>query len=84
MKNDLTQKETVLRDLQEAGDEGVHGFYWLGKYIPRYGARIYELRQEGYNIRSEHEGHGVRYFLEEDAPAVGVRVDEDTNNLRFV
>lgn len=79
-----TQKEIVLRDLREAGDKGVHGFHWLGKYIPRYGARIYDLKQDGYNIRSEHEGHGVRYYLEDSGRGVEFRIDEDTNNLRFV
>lgn len=82
MKKDLTQKEIVLRDLQEAGDKGVHGFTWLGKFIPRYTARIYDLKQEGYNIRSEREGNGVRYFLENNEPEI--YVDEDTKNLRFV
>lgn len=45
-----SQKQRVLRRLQEAGSRGVRTNEFLAEHLPRFGARIYELRQEGYLI----------------------------------
>jgi hypothetical protein len=60
-----TQKERVLRMLTEAGPEGVTSNQFYGACLPRFGARIHELKQEqGLEIRKEpvEEGH-FRYIL---------------------
>lgn len=53
----LTQKEQVLADLTEARrfpygrhHGGVCGSRWLAARLPRYAARVGELRAEGYRI----------------------------------
>lgn len=65
----LTQKEIVLKMLEEAGDKGVHSFQFMQLQLPRVAARVCELRAEGYEISSEHEllhgsATGVRYRLQ--------------------
>jgi hypothetical protein len=60
-----TQKERVLRMLTEAGPEGVTSNQFYGACLPRFGARIHELKQEqGLEIRKEpvEQGH-FRYIL---------------------
>lgn len=64
-----TQKEIVLKMLEEAGDKGIHSFQFMQIQLPRVAARICELRAEGYEISSEHEllygsATGVRYRLQ--------------------
>ena len=60
-----TQKETVLAMLEEAGPEGVTSNQFYGAMLPRFGARIHELKtQHGLNIVKEpvEDGH-FRYIL---------------------
>lgn len=61
----MTQRQTILRMLKEAGAEGLRSDALYRAFIPRFAARIWELRQEGYEISSEHERQFVRYRLEE-------------------
>jgi hypothetical protein len=60
----VTQKETVLRMLTEAGPEGVTSNQFYGARLPRFGARIHELKAEGHDVVKEpvEEGH-FRYIL---------------------
>lgn len=46
----MTQLERVERMLIEARDQGVCGTTFLRAHIPRYPARILELRREGWVI----------------------------------
>ena len=55
----------ALRMLQAAGPRGVTTGEFLGAYIGRLGARIFELRGAGWRIRRLAVGdHGHRYILE--------------------
>lgn len=65
----MTQRARVLRMLQEAGPKGVRSDAFYAAYLPRAGARIHELRSEGYEITSEPERQFVRYKL------VGIRAE---------
>ena len=60
-----TQKETVLAMLDEAGPEGVTSNQFYAACLPRFGARIHELKtQHGHEIIKEpvEDGH-FRYIL---------------------
>ena len=60
-----TQKETVLAMLDEAGPEGVTSNQFYAARLPRFGARIHELKtQHGHEIIKEpvEDGH-FRYIL---------------------
>ena len=59
-----TQKERVLRMLTEAGPEGVTSNQFYGACLPRFGARIHELKAEGHDVVKEpvEQGH-FRYIL---------------------
>ena len=46
----MTQKETILRSLIDRGSVGVCGTEFLDMHIPRYSARIHELKADGYTI----------------------------------
>ena len=60
----MTQRETVLKMLQEAGISGVTNGDFLREYIPRFSGRIKELRKEGYVIVTEREtASSFRYRL---------------------
>lgn len=59
----MTQRQTILRMLKDAGSEGVRSDTFYRAFIPRFAARVWELRQEGYEITSEHEQRFVRYRL---------------------
>lgn len=61
----MTQKETVLAMLKQAGPEGVTSNQFYAACLPRFGARIHELKKEqGLDIRKEpvEDGH-FRYIL---------------------
>lgn len=79
----MTQRDTVLQALRDAGDQGVHSFEFLALGIPRCAARVLELRSSGYTITSTRErlngdAEGVRYRLIEQpsVPVVAVPVGE--------
>ena len=59
-----TQKETVLAMLEQAGPEGVTSNQFYAACLPRFGARIHELKAEGHEVVKEpvEEGH-FRYIL---------------------
>jgi hypothetical protein len=63
----LTQKQRVLRALRAAGPQGVTNAQ-LNSICFRYGARIFELRREGYDIRQKQIKRGLfRVWLEPQA-----------------
>jgi hypothetical protein len=63
----VTQREKVLGMLRSAGKAGVRSDAFYAAFLPRAGARVHELRQEGYTITSEREGQFVRYRLSTDS-----------------
>lgn len=48
-----SQKLRILALLQSAGEEGISSLWFIQNYLPRAAARIRELREEGWDIRSE-------------------------------
>jgi hypothetical protein len=60
----MTQRETVLKMLQNAGPKGVLSKTFIAQFMPRAAARIQELRDEGVEITSEREGKYVRWTLQ--------------------
>lgn len=61
-----SQKDRVLALLQEAGGQGVRTNEFLAEHLPRFGARIYELRNEGWQINGTPDPRsesGVVYVL---------------------
>lgn len=68
----MTQREQVLRMLQRAGEDGVSTAAFLEARLPRFSARIQELRREGHTIESIRVREGSwRYLLSgaESVPA---------------
>jgi hypothetical protein len=60
----MTQKSRVLSMLTIAGEAGVTTQEFLKAYIPRFSARINELRNEGYDIQTKsYRGTCKRYEL---------------------
>ena len=55
----MSQKEKILKLLKERGANGATN-YELNSICFRYGARIKDLRVEGYNIKTVREG-GSRF-----------------------
>ena len=85
----MTQKETVLAMLKQAGPEGVTSNQFYAACLPRFGARIHELKKEqGLDIRKEpvEDGH-FRYilvgrpFLTQQSPADLGEVGNSPPNL---
>jgi hypothetical protein len=60
------QTRDLLRLLQARSPEGVSALDALFQlHIYRAGARVFELRREGYNVRTERKaGETAVYFLE--------------------
>ncbi|MDN4611452.1 hypothetical protein [Arthrobacter burdickii] len=56
-----TQKDRILKVLEDRGDQGVLNIE-LNEIAFRYGGRLYELRQDGYRIRTKHVRKGVWRF----------------------
>lgn len=69
MSTTVTQRNAVLTMLYNAGKSGVCGTAFLRAQIPRYSARIIELRNDGHRIervRCYEPGHDSvqwRYVL---------------------
>lgn len=82
-----TQRDTVLKALRDAGEQGVHSFEFLTLGIPWAAARVLELRESGHTITSTRERlngevEGVRYRL--IAPPVPLVPESDeVLNERF-
>lgn len=63
-REDKTQEQRILELLQERGSRGVYVYELQaprpqGLGIAQYNARIYGLRDKGYNIQNVEEGHFV-------------------------
>lgn len=60
----MTQQEKVIAMLEQAGPEGVTSNQFYNAFLPRFSARIHELRSKGFDIRKEpvENGH-FRYIL---------------------
>ena len=59
-----TQKETVLAMLDQAGPEGVTSNQFYNARLPRFAARIFELKADGHEVVKEPVEHGhFRYIL---------------------
>lgn len=64
----VTQKQVILRKLQEAGSVGLLNTE-LNENMLRFSQIIYLLKTEGYEIVKKNEGHGiVRYYLLSNTP----------------
>lgn len=60
-----TQRDKVLKMLKRKRWVTSSDFY--GSYIPRFAARIYDLKQDGYNIQREYWRDGMyKYWLVEE------------------
>ena len=60
----MTQREQVLHMLKQAGERGVTTADFLQAYMPRFSARIKELRDAGHRIDTERVGpSSSRYTL---------------------
>lgn len=66
-----TQRETILRMLEDAGSCGVSSTEFYDAYLPRFPARIHELKKLGYDIQDEPEGRFKRWFLRRSAECGG-------------
>lgn len=60
----MTQQEKVIAMLEQAGPEGVTSNQFYAACLPRFSARIHELRGKGFDIVKEpvENGH-FRYIL---------------------
>jgi hypothetical protein len=60
----VSQQQDVIRMLEQAGPEGVTSNQFYAACLPRFSARIHELRNKGFDIRKEpvEQGH-FRYTL---------------------
>lgn len=68
----MTQRDRTLMLLQRAGSEGVSTAAFLEAYIPRFSARIEELRREGFQIARERLRQGsFKYTLTDVGGGVG-------------
>jgi uncharacterized protein YbbK (DUF523 family) len=67
------QRDTILRMLEHSP---VCGTTFLEMYIPRYAARIHELRTAGHEIATrecrqhEHESRQTEYYLDPNQKAL--------------
>lgn len=75
----MTSQKATVQQLLETCPDGVCGTRFLELHIPRYSARINELRKDGYTISRRtctnpyHQHRGTQYvwFLAEvDQPAL--------------
>lgn len=59
----MTKKVEVLQMLKDAGDRGVRSDEFYRRFNGRGVARIYDLRQDGYEIEGRPDGKFKRYRL---------------------
>ena len=60
----MNQKHRIIEWLRERGSVGVNNYEFPQRYILNYKARLDELREEGYNIKTiKVEGNVWRYVL---------------------
>jgi hypothetical protein len=80
----MTQKNRVYTMLKLAGENGVTTNDFLRAYIPRFSARIQELRDEGKDIRTRTLRRGqFVYTLHELPEYKEVEVREGASQLAF-
>lgn len=65
----MTQRDTVLGALRKAGSLGVTNGALNRLGIFRYSARIHELRESGYVIRTQNGKDGLATFYLESEPS---------------
>lgn len=66
----MTQRTRVLTMLQTAGDRGVTSNEFYAAHLPRFGGRLFELRERGYVIETARITDSLwRYTLTHE-PAV--------------
>lgn len=75
-----TRKQLVLEYLEARPNQWVPGMELMNKYVggTRAGARIYDLRQDGYNIRTGPDPHSDvdRYMLVVEEKPVQLTVED--------
>lgn len=85
----MTQREKVLTKLEQAGEDGVTTADFLADYMPRFSARIKELRDAGHLIATERiSASSSRYTLRRSrgeerkhgGPETGSRVSGGSNS----
>jgi hypothetical protein len=65
----MTQRERVLHMLQTAGERGVTTADFLQAHIPRFSARIGELRKDGHVIETKRLREGSFLFKLDGQPS---------------
>lgn len=58
-----SQCTRILALLRERGSVGCTNLELYGNFLPRHGARIYELRRLGYQIERRRESAGIFRFI---------------------
>jgi len=81
----MTQREKVIAELRRKRRSGVHSFWGYANYIPRIGARIYDLKREGFEIISLHnkKDSGCTYFLKTVPESMKTVKDRIAEKLNF-
>ena len=60
----MTQSDKILSMLMAAGEDGVSNKTFYQCFLPRYGARIFDLRKEGYHIETKQVNRNTfRFYL---------------------
>jgi hypothetical protein len=78
----VTQRERVLRMLRTAGRNGVRTGDFLAAGLPRFSARLIELREDGHQITGVRESDSSwRYTLIEPHRAQPAPADEAPASL---
>lgn len=68
----MTQRETVLKMLEDAGERGVTTAQFLDARIPRFSARIGELRKDGHPVHTKRLREGSFLFTLVRQPPLSV------------
>jgi len=76
----MSQRTTILQMLEDAGSEGVTGNQFYAACLPRFAARIKELRDRGYEISTERlDNNHFVYKLSAVAQTVGAGETDRVN-----
>jgi len=63
----MNQKTRIIYLLRQRGQSGMYNYEFPGQFILRAAARVEELREEGYNIKTEQVSKGKwKYILIEN------------------
>ena len=68
LKMQRSQRGRILALLRERGSAGVTNLELYGNFLPRHGARIFELRRMGYQIERRRESAGIFRFILRSEP----------------